>query len=357
VNRGVSTGEGTFVLSALKGTMLAGTLAGGALTDRFSSRTLVLAALLLSAAGLGLLPFQASIGLILACGMLAQFSESLMNVVQRILLMDQVDHANQKEALGWMRMVNNFAQIFSFSVAALGASLGLTPLMLFDSATSFGAFLLGRKILPSRDGAAANGRGLGGGKAAGVASKWTFFRCALALMGWSFFYELFLEGGAGRLEILHPGQGLRRFSTMMILNTVLCAGFAVQATKLFQKSWIAITGGMLLTVLGILVAGWGMASQLWVFAGMLLITLGELMIGSVAQYTLMRLTPGDRNAGFYYSLGITLMQSGRILGAAAAFPLLIHAERLTPFTAVVIGVLALQLAVLWSLRGEVGRLA
>jgi MFS family permease len=357
VKRGVSTGEGTLVLSVLKGTMLAGTLAGGALTDRFSSRTLVLAALLISAAGLGLLPFQTSIWLILFCGMLAQFSEALMNVVQRLLLMDQVEHAHQREALGWMRMVNNFAQVFSFSVAALGARLGLTPLMLFDSATSLSAFFLGRKILPRRDGPVQSGRGLGGELSGGASSRWTFFRCALVLMCWSFFYELFLEGGAGRLEILHPGQGLHRFSTMMILNTLLCAGFAVQATRLFRKPWITITGGMLLTVLGILVAGWGMASQLWVFAGMLLITLGELMVGSTAQYTLMRLTPAGSKAGFYYSLGISLMQGGRILGAAAAFPMLIHAERLTPFTALMIGVFALQLGVLWSLRGEVGRLA
>ncbi len=357
VNRGVSTGEGTFVLSVLKGTMLAGTLAGGALTDRFSSRTLVLSALLLSATGLGFLPFQTSIWLILFCGMLAQFAEALMNVVQRLLLMGQVDRAHQREALGWMRMANNFAQIFSFSVAAIGAHLGLTPLMLFDAATSLSAFFLGRKILPRRGNESQGGHALGGSSAAGLTSKWAFFRCALVLMGWSFFYELFLEGGAGRLEILHPGEGLRRFSTMMILNTILCAGFAVQATRLFNKPWITMVGGMLLSVLGILIAGWGMASQLWVFGGMLFLTLGELMVGSVAQYTLMRLTPGDRNAGFYYSLGITLMQTGRILGAAAAFPMLIHASNLWPFTALMVGALSVQLAVLLSLRGEVGRLA
>jgi hypothetical protein len=100
-----------------------------------------------------------------------------------------------------------------------------------------------------------------------------------------------------------------------------------------------------------------MASQLWVFGGMLLITLGELMVGSTAQYTLMRLTPGGAKGGFYYSLGISLMQGGRIIGAAVAFPLLIHASRLGPFTALMIGVFAVQLSVLWSLRGEIGRLA
>jgi MFS family permease len=341
----------------LKGTMLAGTLVGGALTDRFSSRTLVLAALLLSAAGLGLLPFQTSLWLILLCGMTAQFAEALMAVVHRILLMDQVEHAHQKEALGWMRMVNNFAQVFSFTVAAVGARFGLLPLFLFDSATSLSAFFIGRKILPRREGPSPSGRGLGGSLDGGHASRWTFFRCALVLMGWAFFYELFLEGGAGRLEILHPGEGLRRFSTMMILNVILCAAFAVKATKLFHKPWIAMTGGMLLTVAGVLLAGWGMASQLWVFGGMLLITLGELMVGSVAQYTLMRLTPGGGRAGFYYSIGISLMQGGRIVGAAVAFPLLIHASRLGPFTALMIGVSILQLAVLWSLRGEVERLA
>ena len=183
----------------LKGTMLAGTLAGGALTARFSSRTLVLAALLMSAAGLGLLPLQTSIWLILLCGMLAQFAEALMAVVHRILLMDQVEHAHQKEALGWMRMVNNFAQVFSFTVAAAGARFGLLPLFLFDSATSLSAFFIGRKILPRREGPSPSGRGLGGSPDGGHASKWTFIRMALVLMGWAFFYELFLEGGAGRL--------------------------------------------------------------------------------------------------------------------------------------------------------------
>ena len=356
VGRGVSTGEGTFVLTALKATMLVGTLAGGALSDRLGARTLVLAALLMSAAGLGGLPFQGALALILLFGIVAQFAEALLNVVQRILLMDQVDSVHQKEALGWMRMVNNLAQIFSFSVAALGSGLGVTPLILFDASTSLGAFVLARRILPADEGVPARGRGVGGERAGGGGGKSAFFRCALVLAGWSFFYELFLEGCAGRLEMLHPGRGLLRFSTMMILNTVLCAAFAIPATRLFQESWRAITGGMLLTAFGLLLAGWGMASQLWVFGGMLAMTLGELMIGAVSQYTLMRLTPGESSAGFYYSLGVTLMQCGRIGGASLAFPLLIHAAGLAPFTALVALVLALQLALLWSLRTDIGRL-
>ena len=96
MKRGVSTGQGTVVLTALKGTMLVGTLAGGALTDRFSSRTLVLLALLLSATGLGFLPFAASVWLILFFGVIAQFAESLMNVVQRLLLVGNVESAHHK---------------------------------------------------------------------------------------------------------------------------------------------------------------------------------------------------------------------------------------------------------------------
>ena len=357
VKKGVSTAQGALVLSALKATIIVGTLAGGALSDRVGSRTLTLAALLMSAAGLGFLPFQRTILLILAFGILAQFAEALLNVVQRVLLMDQVDSGHQKEALGWMRMVANFAQIFSYSIAALGSRLGVAPLMALDASTSFAAFLLGREILPRRPANAPADRGIAAGRDGAFASKAAFFGCSLALMGWTFFYELFLEGGAGRLEVLHPGQGLRRFSTMMILNVVLCTAFAVHASRFFQKSWNAIVGGMLLTVLGVLVAGWGMASQAWVFAGMFFITLGELMLGAVAQYTLMRMTPGVAKSGFYYSAGLTVMQCGRIAGAALAFPLLIHAPSLATFTAVVSGVFALQLAVLWALRGDVERLA
>jgi MFS family permease len=356
VKRGVSTGEGSLVLTTLKMTLLAGTLVGGALTDRFRSRTLVLTALLLSAFGLGLLPFPRSIWLILGLAVVAQFAEALMNVVQRLLLMDQVDFAHQREALGWLRMVNNFAQIFSFSVAALGAKLGVTPLMLFDSGTSLGAFFLGRRLLPTVN-RRASGEGLSGAAKSNAPSPSAFYRCAVVLMGWSFMYELFLEGGAGRLEVLHPGEGLRRFSMMMIFNTVLCSAFAIKATRVFRHSWNAICGGVTLTAAGVMVAAWGMQSQGWVFGGNFLITLGELMVGAVSQYTLMRLTPGDRNSGFYYSTGLTLMQSGRILGAAAAFPLLIHAATLSRFMALIAAVLAALWAVLWSLKGEISRLA
>ena len=356
VHRGVSTSEGAFVLGTLKATMLAGTLAGGALSDRVSARTLVLGALLASAAGLGLLPFQSALGLILLCGVLGHFADALLMVSQRLLLMEQVDAEHQKESLGWMRMAANLAQIFSYAVGAAGARLGLTPLMLFDSATSFCAFVLGRRILPRGEPGGAPGRGLSGGREGPAPHKFAFFGCAVVLMGWAFLYELFLAGGAGRLEVLHPGQGLLRFSTMMILNTVLCAATAVRAARLFRRAWPAMAGGLLLTVLGILIAGWGMASQFFVFAGMLFITLGELMLAAVSQYTLMRLTPGDKNSGFYYSLGLTLMQCGRILGAALAFPLLIHASGLFGFTAAVVGTLAVLLLVLLALRTEIARL-
>jgi MFS family permease len=357
VRRGASTAQGTLVLSALKATSIAGTLAGGALSDRFDARTLVLAALLMSATGLGLLPFAGAIALILACGVLAQFAESLMNVVQRLLLVGQVEPAHHKESLGWLRMVNNFAQIFSFSVAAAGSAFGVAPLMLFDAATSLTAFGVGRKLLPhaapraERDAAPA---AADGGARAPLGA---FLGLAVVLLGWTLMYELFLEGGAGRLEVLHPGEGLRRFSTMMILNTILCAAFAVQATRLFRDSWRAIAGGVVLTAAGVLIAGWGMATQLWVFGGMLCITLGELMLGAVAQYTLMRLTPGGRNAGLYYSAGLTLMQCGRIAGAGLAFPLLIRATDLSRFTAVIVAVPLVQLAVLLGLRARIRRLA
>ena len=357
VGRGVSTGEGALVLTMLKVMILVGTLAGGALSDRVSARTLVLGALLMSAVGLGFLPFQSSVWLILLFGVLAQFAEALLMVCQRMLLMDQVEAAHQKESLGWMRMVNNLAQIFSYTVGTVGARLGVAPLMVFDAATSLGAFLLGRRILPRRPPGGAANRGLGGGKSGAASPKLAFFGCALVLMGFSFLYELFLAGGAGRLEVLHPGEGLRRFSLMMILNTLLCAVFAVRSTRLFSKAWPAITGGLVLTALGVLIAGWGLASQVWVFGGMLLITLGELMLGAVSQYTLMRLIPDEKRAGFYYSMGLTLSQCGRILGAGLAFPVLIHAEGLSLFTLLIVAAMVLLLGVLYALKADIERLA
>jgi MFS family permease len=357
VRRGASTTQGTLVLSSLKAVSIVGTLAGGALSDRFDTRALALAALLLSATGMGLMPFPSAIALILLCGILAQFAESLMNVVQRLLLVGNVESAHHKESLGWLRMVSNFAQIFSFSIAALGSAFGVAPLMLFDAATSLVAFAVGRKILPRSSARAQREDPTPEAEKTGPSSLPAFVGIAVVLLGWSLMYELFLEGGSGRLEVLHPGEGLRRFSTMMILNTILCAAFAIPATRLFRDSWRAIAGGVVLMAAGVLIAGWGMATQAWVFGGMLCITVGELMLGAVAQYTLMRLTPAGRNAGFYYSTGLTLMQCGRIVGAGLAFPLLIRAADLTRFTALIVAVPLIQLAVLFGLRSRVRAVA
>ena len=114
-----------------------------------------------------------------------------------------------------------------------------------------------------------------------------------------------------------------------------------------------VSGGLALTASGLLLAVWRMDSQAWVMAGMFLITLGELMLGAVAQYTLMRLTPGRKNAGFYYSLGLSLMQVGKTLGAVLAFPLLIHAQSLGRFTALVLAAVAALMTVLFLHRAEI----
>ena len=260
VRRGASTAQGSAVLATMKTTSVAATLAGGALSDRLDARTLALAALLMSAAGLGIMPFAAAIWLILVCGVLGQFAESLLNVVQRLLLVEHVAPENHKEALGWLRMANNFAQIFSFSIAAAGAALGVAPLMLFDAATSLGAFAVGRVVLPRAEPGRAPSAALGAADGGGE-SAWAFLRLALVLMGWSMMYELFLEGGSGRLEVLHPGHGLRIFSEMMILNTALCAAFSVPATRIFRDSWTAVAGGAVLACAGVLYAGLGIAAR------------------------------------------------------------------------------------------------
>jgi MFS family permease len=353
VDKGVTTAQGSFVLAALKAMIVTGTLVGGALSDRVGPRTLVLAAFLLSAVGLGGLPFGGTVAVILAFGLLAQFAESVINVGQRLLLTQEVSEENHKEALGWLRMVNNAAQIVTFSVAALASRLGVAPLMLLDASTSLGAFILGRRLLSPDEGPAERPDAPKPGGA--PASKVVFFGCALVFLGWSLFYELFVEGISGRLEALHPGEGLRRFSLIMILNTVLCAALAVRATKAFPRSFTAIAGGLALTACGILAAAWRTSSMAWVFFGMGLLTAGELMLGAVAQYTLIRLAPGGRNSGTYYSFGLTFMQCGRILGAAGAFPLLVHAQGLERLSGLVLGLTSALMLVLFALKGEIER--
>ena len=95
-----------------------------------------------------------------------------------------------------------------------------------------------------------------------------------------------------------------------------------------------------MAAIGLAIATFGAHHAWLVFLGVLLVTLGEVALGALGQFTLIRLLPGRKNSGSVYAMAMLVMQTGRVLGASLAFPWLVgtedYAKLFTTVTAVVL---------------------
>jgi MFS family permease len=308
-----STAQSSLAMSLVKASIIAATLGAGALADAVGLRKTVLAAFALAALGLGLLPLQRGFHVLLAAGIVAQVGITAVNATMRLILTKTVERKHQKEALGWMRFVNNLGQILSFGLGMLTAALGTRLLIWFDALTSAAAFLLGWRILPQAgvplppgplaQGAPIKGRG---------DAWWPFVGCTLVLFGWNFMYEFFMSGVAGRLKLVYPTEGLRIFSALMVVNTILCAGLAVAAARFLNRVVPSLVLGVVLTAGGLLLGVLPGGSVPLLFCGILLLTLGEIVYGALAQFLMIRAVPVSRRENTVYSTAILLSSVGKI---------------------------------------------
>jgi hypothetical protein len=323
VERHASTADASLSMAVVKGAGLGGMLLGGVLTDRLGARLVLLGAFALQAVGLGLLPLAPTLALLVACGVAAKVGDSLFVSPSRLLLTELIEPANQAEAIGWLRTANNAGQIVCFGVGALFSAFGVMPLMLFDSATSLVALVLGSRLLPSlRPPAARTGADRRDPAPAGWGPA---VLCAAANGGFVLLYELFMVGAAGSYRLRYGESGLALFSTAMVIDTVLCALVAVVAARLFRDVRVVLPLGTALLAAGAALALAPGVPLPLLYVGVFVLTLGEIIYMSLASLTLIRLVPGHRARGASYSALLVLQELGRIAGGALAFPLAIAA--------------------------------
>jgi MFS family permease len=321
-----TTAQSSWSLGLVKAATLVATLASGWAGDTIGLRTTLLGSFLLAGLGLAVMPASSDLVLITLSGVVAQLGITSVNSTTRMLLTRTVARKHQKEALGWMRTVNNLGQILSFSLATASAGLGAKLLIWFDALTSLLAFGLGWKVLPRPQDEAQGGASklpAGRGSAHGW---WPFVGAALVVAGWSFLYELFSSGVAGKLKVLDPAEGLRTYSMMFVVNTVLCAGLAVQASRWLKRAVPTLAVGMSLVVLGVSLAIWRTESLGFLFAGMLALTLGEVMCGVFSQFLLIRSTPAHARENSIYAGAILVANLARVGAAALSFPWVVRAS-------------------------------
>lgn len=344
VERHASTSEASITLGAVKMTTAIATLVAGWMGDWLGLRTTVLAAFACSALGLGLMPVDLGLIPLLIFGIIAQFGIAIVNGSMRMMVAQTAGKAGQKEALGWMRTVNNLGQVISYGLAAAVSGLGAQVLIWFDALTSAIAFVLGNKTLPSTQRANETAPSP---SVSNRALSWRAFGCGAAvLLVWTFQYELFISGIAGRVKIVHGEPGLQLFSGIMMINTIFCALLSVGASKFFQDSIRTLAGGTILFSLGLVLCVEWTQDRYALFAGAFFITLGEILYGVFSQLLLIRSIPDGPKQNRIYATSLFVINLGRMLAAAISFPLLVHTQDLTASRWVISAALGISLMTL-----------
>jgi MFS family permease len=342
VERHVGAGASALVLGAIKTAGLAGVLLGGWLCDRLGLRATLLLSFLVSGIGMAPLPFVGGALVLGACAALSQLGTSFYYASGRLLVTQLVRPEERAEAIAWQRTSSNLAQILSYSLGAFFGRFGTMFLLLFDAFTSFLATAVGAKILPDPKAAKA----AEGASATDGGTHFDFYRGALIVAMFSVLYELWAAASAAECKVIFGGEGLAIFSELMVVNTVLCALFSVVAARHVRRAEFSMPVGLLLLTLGC-VATFATAEKSWFFLGALLVTLGEILFNALAGMVLIVTTPTAARQGSVYSQGVLLQFAGRILGASAAFPLVVNGSHPVLATLVAAGLALLLCAVSW----------
>jgi predicted MFS family arabinose efflux permease len=326
VEKQLSSASASMVMTVVKVALLVGTLAGGWACDRLGMKRSLLISFGLAGLGLGMLPLGDTTVWICAFAVIGQLGQALFYSPARVMVVELVPPAQQQESIGWLKTANNLGNIVSFAIGAICFHWGVLVLMLFDSLTSLAAAGVGAKVLPDLGRKAAKRPEAGGG-------TWSLFvLCTLAVAGFFFFYELFMVATAAKCRIVYGDEGLRLFSEAMIVNTVLCTGLAVVAAKALRRPAIVFPAGIALVAIGTYLAT-GVAGKPVIFAGVLIISLGEIAFTALAQFVIIRSTPRTARPGLVYSMSLVVQSLGRIVGATLAFPMVVHADHPLPFLA------------------------
>jgi predicted MFS family arabinose efflux permease len=323
VERQVASVDASLVLGIAKGVILVSSLLGGIIADRWGVRWAFLLAMGMQVLGLATVPFMEQLALLALMAAIAQLGNTMFGATSRLMIKQFVAPAQQQEALAWLRTGNNMGQIISFSLGALLASFGTALLFLFDAFTSLLAFIFGMKWLPGGVRAAATH----GDNAGRAQHSWrVFIIYGIFVAGYSFLYDLFMIGAAGRLELVFPDEGLRLFSLVMVVNTVVCTLLSVPLSRRASNARRVLPIGFVLSSLGGALMFLDIESRPLLFGGVLLLSIGELLYTSLAQFLLLQINPARSGEGTSYGAVTTLQAVGRILASSTAFPLLVHGQ-------------------------------
>lgn len=324
VRKHLSVMDSSLIMSIIKFTSVGGSFIGGYFCDIFGMKFTLLLSFALAGLGLGLVPFFSSIVSLTFFSSVSQLGNSMFGGPMRLLIADWMKPEEQQESWGWFRLSNNVGQIFSYGLGSFFAGIGITTLMYFDCMTSLLAVIIGFKIIPKEKKIKEKSPSNFQSPSNHNDKLKTFIIFAIVTGGFSCMYEMFMVAMAANSEIHFGYEGVKIFSQIFLVNTVLCALVAVPATKYIKNPRVAFPLGIIFMGIGSAIAFHARHQLFPLFLGTFVVTLGEIYYTALATYVLIRITPQTKMKGSLFGFGLVFQPVGRIIGAGLAFPLIVH---------------------------------
>ncbi|MGK5641925.1 MFS transporter [Streptomyces sp. URMC 126] len=295
-SRGIPTEQIPYVLGALGAGNLIGPALGGLLADRVGRRTTMIAGLLGTAAGQGLL-FTAPDTVTLAlAAILLSGAGSMVGPAASALLSDQVTPDRRRAAFSLFHWAVNIGTAIAGMLGGFLAARGYWLLFTVDIVSTLAYALIAASFLPA--GRTRPTTPQSGGTGYGVVLRDPLMRALLPLFYVALVIYTFTEV-ALPLAIRDDGLSTTTLGLMATLNAALVVvlqPLAITVLARFRQIPVYVAGSILVA-LGVALTG--VAHTPWAYAATVVLwSLGEATIGGVAGSIVAALAP-DHARGRY----------------------------------------------------------
>jgi MFS family permease len=294
---GVGMTQAGVLLALFSVSGFAGNIAGGALTDRFGRRSMVLFGLVFSAVSSLTMGLVGDLRLFYILAVVVGFFSDISGPAEGAMVADLVPEEKRAEGFGVLRVAGNLAWIVGPTIGGLLASRSFLSLFILDAiASSITALIVYRMIPETRSEAAAAAsegeslaktfRGYGRVLSDGV---YLAFLGICILM--NVVYLQMYSTLSVYLRDVH-GIGTQGYGLLMSLNAfmVVLLQFAVTRRTKRYPEMLMMAAGTALYMLGFTAYGFVQVYALFVFST-LVITLGEMIVIPVGSALVARLAP------------------------------------------------------------------
>lgn len=294
---------------------LIGSLIGGALTDKFGRKIMILFGLVISAASTLLLAFAPSLDFIYLAGLIVGLFGNMAGPAHQAMITDVLPEDKRIDGFGILRVIANLAVAIGPAIGGFLAARSYTMLFIIDvilssiTAVIIFAFVPETKpeTAPRVDGQPLREQSLGETLAGyfEVAKDRVFIVYLLALIFMALAYMQMNTTLPVFLRDVHglPDSG---YGLLLSLNASMVVLFQFWITRRIKKfaPMKIMAWGMIIYAVGFTM--YGFVSAFWLFiVAMVIITIAEMIVSPTGQAVVAKLSPEDMRGRYMAVFGFS----------------------------------------------------